>query len=366
MQRTALLQSMKKRFHRSRWKWIFIVLVLLMAWRLMVGESLSSENPLHVLSVIGALGYLYGLSPIPWQWTRDGRRLAPIFRGALQAAVWNTLWLGPVIGIVVAIFGNPVRMLGTEEGKMLLSHGHISGLSQGLVIFTHAFWASCLAGWIIAREEAQKTAQFEAEEIRRSLEATARQAQFQALQSQLDPHVLYNALSGISELIRENPAKAESAVIHLSGLYRKLTALGKRERVRLKEEREVLEDYLAVEQLRLGSRLEVSWNWPESLGNLMVPPLMIQPLVENAIKHGLSPLEEGGHLSITVTEDRDGLLLILVANSGLPLDTQWQEGTGLGNLTERLALMGGGSKLLLKQEGSRTVAEMYLRAEQVT
>lgn len=363
MRHPAILQSLKTRFGPSRWFGIAVFCLLLAAWRFLEGESIFDQKIVHFVYVGLGLAYAYGLSPMPWQWTGDGRAMAGFLRGLIQALVWNGVWLFLAV-VLPLVFGNPMLLLGHEEVTEFGLHGHAVGLDLALVIFGHTLWAACVVGWFIAREEALKAEQKAAEETRRTLESAARQAQAQALQAQLDPHVLYNALSGISELIHEDTARAEAAVVHLSGLYRKLTDLGKREHVRLGDERQLLEDYLAVEQVRLGPRLQVAWDWVEALNERLVPPLLIQPLVENAIKHGLSPEEAGGHLLISAASLDGDLLCIRVVNDGKPLDPAWQEGTGLANLSARLALIGGGSNVDLRQRKDWTVAELKVRSRQ--
>ena len=121
-----------------------------------------------------------------------------------------------------------------------------------------------------------------------------------------------------------------------------------------------MEHYLEVEKIRLGDRLRVAWDWPAALDGREVPPLLVQPLVENAIKHGLAPHKAGGALRIAVAEAGPGLRFS-VANDGAPLDPAWSQGTGLSNLAQRLALLGGGSRLELRLEGAWTLAELYLR-----
>jgi len=362
MRRPAILQSLKARFGPSRRLGIAIFVLLLGAWRIMEGESLLEQR--HLVNFIYAtlgLGYLYAIAPVPWQWTADGRRMAPFLRGLFQALVWNGALL--FFGILLPVtFGNAAALLGQEEVAEFALRGHVTPFDFAWVIYTHSVWIACLVGWLIAREEAILLAAIEEEEIHRTLENTARQAQAQALQAQLDPHVLYNALSGISELIHEDTTKAEAAVVHLSGLYRKLTALGKQESVQLGEERQLLEDYLAVEQIRLGSRLQVYWEWLEALNDRRVPPLLVQPLVENAIKHGLSLEEEGGRLFISLAALEGDLLHIRVTNSGKPLDPEWREGTGLANLAARLALIGGGSSVGIRREGDLTVADLRVHS----
>ncbi len=360
MRHPAILSALKARFSPSRWLGIAVFVLLLLAWRFLEGESIFDQEPTHFAYIGLGLGYLYALSPVPWQWTADRRGMAPFLRGLVQSMAWNAFWLFLAVFLPVA-FGNAAALLGQEEVVKFRMHGHGTGLDLAWMIFSHSVWAACVVGWFIAREESITMARAEAEATRRTLEATARQAQAQALQAQLDPHVLYNALSGISELIHEDPGKADAAVTHLSGLYRRLTDLGKRERIRLEEERQILEDYLAVEQVRLGDRLRVSWDWPETLDHRLLPPLLIQPLVENAIKHGLSPLEAGGRLLVSISPGEGDLLRILVTNSGKALDPAWRAGTGLANLSARLALMGG--RLQLRREEDLTLAEVIVPSE---
>jgi sensor histidine kinase YesM len=361
----AILQSLKARFGPSRWLGIAIFILLLIAWRFLEGESVFEQHLVHFIYIALGLGYLYAIAPVPWQWTANGRGMAPFLRGLIQSVFWNGSLLFIPLFLPVA-FGNVITLFGRGEVAEFALHGYVTPLQLGWAIYSHAFWVACLVGWLIAREEDIQVARKEAEESRRTLEHATRQAQAQALQAQLDPHVLYNALSGISELIHEDTAKAEAAVVHLSGLYRKLTVLGKRERVGLGEERQILEDYLAVEQVRLGSRLQVSWEWPEALNDRRVPPLLVQPLVENAIKHGLSPEEKGGRLLVSVAVREGDLLHIHVANDGKPLDPAWREGTGLANLAARLALIGGGSRMELSQQGNLTVADLYVHSRRAT
>jgi LytS/YehU family sensor histidine kinase len=200
------------------------------------------------------------------------------------------------------------------------------------------------------------------EASRKNLETQARDAEAQALRAQLDPHVLYNALGALSELARENPAATEEALLDFSDLYRRLTVLRERPFIHLEEERELLERYLAIEALRLGPRLQVEWAWPEALGTLDVPPLLILPLVENAIKHGLAPERTGGRLRLEADRTAGGGLRVRVLNTGRALNAEPDTpGTGLRNLRARLALLGSGrSSFDLRTEEGWTVAELGL------
>ena len=338
----SLFTAARARLQLRPWGALLVLMGLAAVAHIFLGERPSARLVPHLAKGFLLALLVVALSPVPWQWTGDPRRMARPLRGLAQALVWNALWVGLLTLFVVPVpvlprpFRPPVPMV--------------------------PVLCLCAAGWLVARFQAAEGDRAEAMEGRRTLEITARQAQEQALKAQLDPHVLYNALSGISELIREDPEKAENAVLSLAELYRKLTALGRLATVSLGQERALLADYLAVEHLRLGDRLRVLWDWPEALDAREVPPLLLQPLVENAIKHGLAPRKAGGTLRIAVALAGAGLRF-QVANDGEPLAPARQDGTGLANLAQRLALLGEGSRLQLRRDEGWTVAELLLRPD---
>ena len=184
-----------------------------------------------------------------------------------------------------------------------------------------------------------------------------RQSQSRALQSQLEPHVLYNALNGLAELVHDDPEAAEEMIAKLADLYRMLTHHGEAELVPLMKERRLVETYFAMEQMRLGDRLRVSWDWPSWADAVVLPPLFLQPLAENAVKHGLSPCEDGGEIRFSCARDQDALVLT-VANTGKPLAEGAKDGVGLANLKARLALWSGSGTFTLEQDGPWTVATL--------
>ena len=352
MKRPAILHSLKARLQPARWGAFAAFLVLLGLLRLLLGDLPSLRDLPHFLHGLLLVVTMVALAPLPWQWTGDDRRKAPLLRGVGQALVWNTAWLALVLGL----FG-PDRHSAIQAA---FSRFHrAANLPVQFLALLGLLSVAFLLGWIIAELQAAEGDREEALTARRSLELSARQAQEQALKAQLDPHVLYNALGGICELIREDPDRAEESLQSLAELYRTLTAMGRRETVTLAEERGLITDYLAVEQVRLGDRLRVAWDWPAALDTLEVPPLLLQPLVENAIKHGLAPRKQGGDLRLTAAQDGPGLRFT-VADNGEPLDPAHPTGLGLGNLAARLALLGGGSGFELRQRDTWTIAELRL------
>jgi len=179
------------------------------------------------------------------------------------------------------------------------------------------------------------------EELREASMTEAQIAKTRLLQSQIHPHVLFNALNGLAELVHKDPRAAELAIHHLSDLLRRILRASEHATFPLREERCLVRDYLAIESMRLGDRLRLTWEWDESLDDFEIPPLLLQPLVENAIKHGIAPSLEGGDLIVRAKES-GGLISFQIWNSGEPfLPKRQSHGVGVKNLRARLALAYG-------------------------
>ena len=179
---------------------------------------------------------------------------------------------------------------------------------------------------------------------RRSVELRAA-ARVHALQARIRPHFLFNSMNTIAALTRSNPPRAEAAVQDLADLFRAALS-DKRDIITLAEELEVAHTYQRIEQLRLGARLQVEWHTDSLPADALVPGLMIQPLLENAIYHGIEPRAEGGTVSIS-GEVAGGLVTIVVRNPLDPAPGQ-REGNrlALANIRERLSLMYGERALM--------------------
>jgi two-component system, LytTR family, sensor kinase len=169
------------------------------------------------------------------------------------------------------------------------------------------------------------------------LEKRLAQAQLDSLRAQLQPHFLFNTLNAIAEFVHEDPAKAEQLIVELANLLRMNLQLSPAEEVPLAEEMEFLKRYVDIEQTRLGSRLEVRWDVRDETLCARVPSLILQPLVENAIRHGIAPFAKTGRLAISA-ERMDGDLLLKVHDSGpgLPGESTSRRGIGLTNTAARL------------------------------
>ena len=313
-----------------------------------------------------ALPFAYlALSPVPWQWTGNDRPLASTARGLAQAIPWNLVWVvgfsillglnhgGERRGPGVAAPGRHLqgpRMEPPDPPLHRLFHPRLVAVAIANLSF------AMLLGWILADKERAERKESDA---MRAADA----AQARALQAQMNPHVLFNAISGLTELVREDPKAAEDALVSLAALLRGLLENSSRVSAPLAAERALIEQYLALETIRLGQRLRVIWEWDATLEARELPPLLLQPLVENAIKHGVAPHRGGGEVRIFLRAEGERVSLG-VANTGEPLIADAPEGIGLRNLRERLALLGERAEALeLRRDGLWTIAALRLGSE---
>jgi two-component system sensor histidine kinase AlgZ len=171
----------------------------------------------------------------------------------------------------------------------------------------------------------------------RALSPALTEARLQALQARIRPHFLFNSINAVLSVIREEPKRAETALEDMADLFRVLMA-DNRNLSTLVREVELTRQYLELEQLRLGERLTVEWHTEKMPGEALIPPLVLQPLVENAVYHGIEPSSEPGVININVYKVRDEVHLVL--RNPYRKDGNHHAGNkmALGNIRERLAL----------------------------
>ena len=171
------------------------------------------------------------------------------------------------------------------------------------------------------------------------------EARLHALQAQLQPHFLFNSLNGIATLLRRDPAKAEEMLLSLSELLRVALSSSHRQEIPLREEMDFLGRYLEIQRMRFGDRLQVSEEIDASATDCLVPALLLQPLVENAIRHGLEPSGRPGLLRIAALRKGAWLQITVEDNGvGLPPGESLNAGVGLANVRERLATLHGAAQ----------------------
>jgi two-component system, LytTR family, sensor kinase len=172
-------------------------------------------------------------------------------------------------------------------------------------------------------------------------EAAVYEIELNQLKSQLNPHFIFNALNSIRALIDEDPVKSKTAVTQLSNILRNSLISNRRKLVELKDEINTVRDYLALESIRFEERLKVGIEVDPAVSSFQVPPLMIQTLVENGIKHGISKLTLGGKISVHAYLNTDNQLQIDIRNSGqlVQQENKNESGYGLENTRRRLNLL---------------------------
>jgi two-component system, LytTR family, sensor histidine kinase AlgZ len=189
---------------------------------------------------------------------------------------------------------------------------------------------------LIAYEQSNKT-----ERQTFELKLLAQDAELRALRAQIEPHFLFNSLNSISALTTSDPTKARTMVILLAEFFRNSLDLGTKNRISLTEELSLIDKFLTIEQVRFGSRLQVQQDIEQKTLECRIPPLLLQPLIENAVRHGISQLLEGGTITLR-TQLHNDRLNITVKN---PFDPDYvpKKGTGLGvkNVRSRIQTLYG-------------------------
>jgi two-component system LytT family sensor kinase len=186
--------------------------------------------------------------------------------------------------------------------------------------------------------------------------------QLAVLKAKLNPHFLFNSLNAILDLVYKAPDQVEAMVHNLAHIYRRVLRDVEREWGTVGEEIELMESYLNVEQIRLGQRLHYAVSCPEDLGERRLPPLLLQPLVENAVLHGIAPKVGGGTITVTV-ERRAERLGIRIQDNGMGF-SGWGSGSGFGlaSIEERLKIIYPGTHRfsIRAADGGGTLVELEL------
>ena len=322
-----------------------------------IAAALTYANPTHWLEIlIASLVFTacIGLSieAISTLLANQLERLSPVRRVAALFFIF-----------LVAGFA------GTEVGYVILRYTYFGELDLGshfrLLLFNLVlatiFGSVAAVYFSLQRAAARMARRLKEKEINEErLERLRALAELDALQAKINPHFLFNTLNSIASLISENPAAAESTVEKLSELFRyTLQRSGERE-VKLSEELEIVRSYLEIEKLRFGDRLQFDIRSDPRLDEFSLPALLIQPLVENSIKHGIASDPRGGRVSVE-TRSLNGGCVITVRDSGKGFAGAVEEtGFGLKSIRERLNLaFDGRASLAIHTEGE-TVIEISL------
>ena len=277
------------------------------------GEAAALSGPLALVYAFLCLSSFYACRSAPLTRARTASVLGVHLVGALIAASLLTL-----AGSTLA------SLLGSFPAFSTLPERFGQAVPPLFVLGVLLYLLAVTLHYILLSLESSQAAE------RRAMEARvlAREAELEALKAQLNPHFLFNALNSVSALTTSAPARAREMCVLLSDFLRRSLASGERTLIPLREELALARQFLAVEQVRYGRRLEVEEAVDETLLATSVPPLLLQPLVENAVRHGVATLIEGGTVTLRVAKAGDGVR-VAVENPYDP-ETPAPAGSGLG------------------------------------
>ena len=276
---------------------------------------------------------------------------------ARRRASWARWIMHPAfLGLLLPVGG---IYIGYSLGLAIVTRGTVFRFNEGWREFV---FASCIAiaiGWALWETvEASRKREVEARE-RAELEASVARAdrerataELKTLRAQVEPHFLYNTLANVVSLIEREPKTAKHMTERLIGYLRHTLDASRREHATVGDELEIIADYLEILRIRMGERLWYSLEASDAVRAMPLSPMLLQPLVENAIKHGLEPKIEGGNVTVSARVD-DGALRIEIADTGLGFGVATEtggSGSGLANVRARLkALYGDAARLTIDQ-----------------
>ena len=261
-------------------------------------------------------------------------------RLSLGARITRVIAASALLGLLAAILMRVMNLDTWQTGEVLidppaLRRLFVSGVQMLNWTVLFSLWCTLYFAVLAVRD--RKSAELRESELIRALQLS----ELRVLKSQLNPHYLFNALNTVRALIADDPARAQTAVTQLARTLRYTLSSGQEELVSLQQELAIVDDYLELQALRLGERLHIERDISPASCQVRIPVMLLQTLVENAIKHGIAELPEGGILRIAARVEQ-GALILEVENPcpSRPQDAS-QEGIGLRNAAERLRLLFG-------------------------
>jgi len=319
----------------TRGEWVAVVLYLLMLATVEPADQLQ-QGVTTPLVVGQAIRFLCWIAVLPATFAALDR--LPLARGVLLRNLSLTIGVAAMVGVVRGLLattlahlvgyvvpGLPADLVGPDALT-----NEISRAAGQFLMFLFVPY------FLLYRMHLRRMQQRQVAETEVSLS----RAQLHALSVELQPHFLFNTLNAIAALVRADPRTAESMLVKLSDLLRLTLDGGAGGESSLGDEMERLELYVTLQQMRFGPRLTVTTAVPEDIRGARVPGMLLQPLVENALTHGIGPKAGPGAITITGTRNGDRLVLsVLDDGVGLPADARSRERIGVGNTRARLAAL---------------------------
>ena len=296
--------------------------------------AILTAVPLLLVHSFSCLASWYLCRVLPLGSTRPERLLVSLLvAGVLASAL--VVGLGEIWSQVVLSSPMTTEPSGLDRARTLF-------FVYALLVFSLAV----ALHYLFLAVEARRAAEGRAFEMR----LLAREAELQALKAQVDPHFLFNSLNSISSLVAADPQRARAMCLKLAEVLRQSLRLGERPSIYLKEELAVARSYLEVEEFRFGDRMSVQFQVEDGCENCEVPPLLLQPLVENSVRHGIAHLLEGGTVQVRARRHEGRLILEVVNPCDPERPASRGEGIGLANVQRRLAAAFGDEAKLVADE----------------
>jgi sensor histidine kinase YesM len=267
-----------------------------------------------------------------------------------------------VVGVVCGM------VMGLQIGPFILRHIFSTALTQSkstplqAIVFALAFGGT-VTYFFYSRARLKVSKEIiQQERIKRlSSEKEALEANLRLLQAQIEPHFLFNTLSNVLSLIDTDPANGKSMLVDLIHYLRTSLSRTFPEPITLDQEIDMIKAYLNIQKIRMGERLYFKIELSEATRQHPFPPMLLQPLVENAVKHGLEPKMEGGEIMIKAMQENN-LLRIEVIDTGFGFSSSHEAGVGIGNVRERIKLLYGEKGRFILEEnkpnGVRAIIEV--------
>ncbi len=269
-----------------------------------------------------------------------------------RAAILSVIWVEMAKGLAIALR----RWMGFNR------------LDERLAQFFPILWVtgvllylmSVTFHYVILAEESSREAQERALQAR----VLARDAELKALRAQVNPHFLFNCLNSISALTSSDSGRARDMCILLADFLRTTLRLGGKETITLEEELALIRGYLAIEKVRFGARVNMEEEIEKSVMPVSIPPLLLQPLVENAIRHGIANLPEGGTIRLSAQRSENDVAIQMQNSFDPESPAPLKTGLGLENIRQRLnARYGNDASITVQTEGNSFLVNLRLPAQ---
>ncbi|MGA7379824.1 MAG: histidine kinase [Terriglobales bacterium] len=318
---------------------------------LSAGEATAITVPLCLVYAFVCLAAWYPCRATPLE--KSGF-LKLLLTHLTAAALLGTYWTYQAKELAIALAHFWPRFAGLDQ--RLAKHYALLWIT-GVLLYV----MSVTFHYVLLAEQASREAQARALEAR----VLARDAELKALRAQVNPHFLFNCLHSVSALTTSDAGKAREMCILLADFLRTTLRLGGKETITLEEELALVRGYLAIEKVRFGARVRMEENVEKKTMDVLIPPLLLQPLVENAIRHGIANLPEGGVIRLSAQENAN-VVSILVENSFDPdSPAPLKTGLGLDNIRQRLdTRYGSEASISVRTEGNRFQVSLSLPAQQ--